>query len=454
MKKNNILKYLMLSVSIILCMPSIIYLIKNKTVDGYNSYYSYTLDKYQNQVSGALEGLIFIGAVIFFSIIYLIMLNKQVFKSKKSLAVFIIAISTLFTIMLPVLSSDIFYYIGDSYLSAKYNENPYYTTVKDLNQKGINDEILSNTGVWRETTSVYGPLWNFFAKILVSFSFGNVTIALYTFKLSALIVHILNCYIIYKITSNTKYVIMYGLNPAILIEALSNVHNDLYLIFMIQLAMYFLRNKKNIFFASIFLAFSIAIKYVTALLVPFILIYYFKDKNISKKIFFCFITGIFIILLVVIMYLPYYKDSSIYTNMLVQDFKFTQSIMTILLLSLDIKVFMIIYMLRIPIFLVIYVITLIILLLKKEIKFEKICNTWSIFMFVFIFLVITNYQSWYFLWMFPVVFFTSPKVKEFVLSRKHRINNSNVYLFCNGKWSSWFRYICFIYNVFSNCNVS
>ena len=31
-------------------------------------------------------------------------------------------------------------YIGDSWLASKYGENPYYTTVQDLQDKGINDE--------------------------------------------------------------------------------------------------------------------------------------------------------------------------------------------------------------------------------------------------------------------------------------------------------------------------
>ena len=44
--------------------------------------------------------------------------------------------------ILPFLSADIYYYIGDSWLAAKYGENPYYTSVQDLQNRGINDEIL------------------------------------------------------------------------------------------------------------------------------------------------------------------------------------------------------------------------------------------------------------------------------------------------------------------------
>lgn len=40
MKKERIYLYLMIILSIMLCIPSVIYLINNKTVDGFNSYYN------------------------------------------------------------------------------------------------------------------------------------------------------------------------------------------------------------------------------------------------------------------------------------------------------------------------------------------------------------------------------------------------------------------------------
>lgn len=413
MKKNKPLIYLMIIISIALCIPSIIYLINTKTVDGFKLYYSLTFER---NTSGYIQGIIYIGLLIIFSYIYIIMLKKDIFKSKKQIAIFITIISVLFTIMLPILSSDIYYYIGDSWLSAKYNENPYYTSVYELQQKGTNDEILQNTGYWKKTTSVYGPIWNMIANVLVSLSFGKVTIALYVFKIASLVIHLLNCYFIYKITQKTKYVIMYGLNPLILIEALSNVHNDIYLILMILLTIYFLFKKKNIYIAIILMALSVAIKYCTALLVPFLLLYYFKDKTVPKRFLYCMLTGISIIAIVAIMYLPYFKDFSIYTNMLVQDGKFSQSVMLILLKNINRGIFNIINTLRIPVFLVTYIICLVILLFKKEIKLKEICNKYNIFMLIFVFIVITNFQRWYIMWLFPTVLWSGKKIKQFIIA--------------------------------------
>ena len=150
MKKNKtVLLYLMIAISIILCIPSILYLIINKTVDQFNGYYTYSLIKTGNLNICILNGIIVVGLILLFSIIYLFIVKEEnkIFKNKKQIIVFITIISFIFMLILPYLSSDIYYYIGDSWVCSKYHENPYYTSVKDLQDQGINDEILNNTRI-------------------------------------------------------------------------------------------------------------------------------------------------------------------------------------------------------------------------------------------------------------------------------------------------------------------
>lgn len=419
MKKNNVLLYLMIVVSIILCIPSILYLVNNKTVDGFDAYYTYTLAKSNNVTIGMLNGIIVIGLLLVFSIIYLLIIKneKQIFKNNKQIIIFIFIISVIFMMILPFLSSDIYYYIGDSWLASKYGENPYYTTVKDLQDKGINDEILNNTGYWKNTVSVYGPLYNMIATCLSSISWGNITVALFIFKIASLLVHVLNSYLMYKITKSNKYMLLYGLNPLVLIELLSNVHNDIYLILFILLSLYFLIRKKNICFTVIFLALSIAIKYSTVLIVPFILIYCFKDKNISKRILYCLITGISIMVLVIMFYLPYYRDISIFTNMLVQGERYSQSIMALLFVKLNQNyLFKMINTFKLPIFALIYIITLLQVLVKRNINLKYIIKKYNIIMIIFIFVVLTNFQKWYVLWLLPTIIWQNKNMRKFILA--------------------------------------
>jgi len=417
MKKSKISIYLMILISIILCVPSIIYLINNKTVDGFDSYYTYTLYKWSDPATGIMSGIIVIGLLLVFSILYFFIIKKEnkIFKNMKQILIFITIIAFVFMLILPYLSSDIYYYIGDSWLASKYNKNPYYTAVLDLQEQGINDEILNNTGYWKATTSVYGPLWNSIATFLVSFSFGSVTIALFIFKIASYAIHILNSCLIYKITRSKKYMLIYGLNPLILVEFLSNVHNDIYLVLFILLALYFLIRKKNILFTILFLGLSVSLKYSTALLVPFILIYCFREKNVSKRILYCILSGVSIIGFVILLYLPYYRDMTIFTNMLVQGSKYSQSIMLFLMNKINKNIFQSIETLCIPTFMIIYLTILFIMLFKKDISFRDVMRKYNFIMLLFIFIVLTSFQKWYVLWLLPTIIWQSEYMRKFIL---------------------------------------
>lgn len=419
MKNNKIFLYLMIIVAIMLCISSILYLANNKTVDSFCGYYTYNLQPINNEIAGMLSGIIVIGLLLVFSVIYFVIIKheKEIFKNKKQIILFITIVSLIFMMILPFLSSDIYYYIGDSWINSKYGENPYYTTVKDLQDQGINDEILNNTGYWKNTTSVYGPIWNSIAKLLVSFSFGNVTIALFVFKIASLLIHVLNSYLIYKITKSNKYMLLYGLNPLVLIELLSNVHNDIYLILFIVLAFYFLIRKRNIYFTIVFLALSIATKYSTVLIVPFILLYYFRKYSIPKRILYCMLSGISIIAIVVILYLPYCRDISIFTNMLVQDGKYTQSIMALLLVKIKNKdLFNLVNQLKLPIFAISYIIVIIQILLKNKLTMKQMMKKYNWLMLIFIFFILSTFQKWYILWLIPTLPWQSKQMRKFILA--------------------------------------
>lgn len=417
MKKSNILIYLMIIISIVLCVPSVIYLVNNKTVEGFDAYWTYTLTKSNNMQIGLISGIIVISLLIIFSILYLILIKKEkkIFKNKKELIIFILIISSIFTIILPYTSSDIYYYIGDSWLSAEYNQNPYYTSVADLQEEGINDEILENTGYWKNTTSIYGPMWNNIAFMLVKLSFGSLTAALYVFKIASLIIHGLNIFLIYKITKSRKYMIIYGLNPLVLMDLLSNVHNDIYLIAFILLSLYFLIRKKNIYLSLIFLAISVSIKYSTILLVPFILLYCFRDKDILSKLLKCFICGIGIIGIVVLLYLPYYKDPTIFTNMLVQGNKYSQSILFYLKNEATPQIYNSANTLALPAFAIIYITSIFTELFNKNAKISKLLKSYNFMSLVFIFIVLTTFQKWYILWILPTIIWQNRYMRKFIL---------------------------------------
>ena len=180
---------------------------------------------------------------------------------------------------------------------------------------------------------VYGPLWAFICKSLSFLSFGNATIALYIFKMAGIIIHVLNTVLIYKITKKNKFALLYGLNPFILFEMITNAHNDIYLIFFILLSLYFLLKKKNIILTVVFMAVATCIKYVSVLLIPFLVLYYLRNKKIGKKIFYSFLYAILFIIVMLLIYLIYAKDITMFFIMTMQQDKYRESILEMLFLD-------------------------------------------------------------------------------------------------------------------------
>ena len=124
------------------------------------------------------------------------------------------------------------------------------------NGDNIDDEILEQgaNNLWAPTTVVYGPIAQIIFRMCSAISLKNIDICILVFKTLNLIVHLLNCYLIYKITRKNKFVLIYGLNPFILLEFIANVHNDIIIIFFVLMTLYFLIKKKNKIFNSFVVA--------------------------------------------------------------------------------------------------------------------------------------------------------------------------------------------------------
>lgn len=419
--KNIDVKIIYLIITIVFTIPSILYLLKYKSIINFNSWFTYFLRDPVSKVESVISGIIFFCLISLLSILMILIIknNTKIFRTKKRMFVFITVVSILFGIILPFTTSDIFYYIGTGQLDAKYGENPYYTSVKELRNQGIQDEILNRTGVWEGQTVVYGPLWALLCKIFATLSFNSSLLSLYVFKLFSIIAHISICILIYKITNKEKYVILYGLNPFVLFEMITNVHNDIYLILFIMLALYYLIKKRNIFLVLIFSACAVAIKYVAVLILPFMVIYYFKDYKIAKRLLYSFFCAIFFTLILALFYLAYFKDISLFFNVLMQQNKYRESILAIILHLSNLynkgQFFQYIELMFKMIFSIIYLGELISFISKKNITLKDMMYINNKILFLFLFLVITNLCPWYISWLIPIMFWQKEKVIELIL---------------------------------------
>ena len=408
--------------SILFVTPSVKYVLENKTVLNFNEYFRFTLDD-TNRIEQSIIYLVILTILTIFY--YFIVKNRgKLFKNNKQMYIYIAIISLIFVMVVPFLSSDVFYYLGIGRLDSAYGQNPYYVTIQEFVENEDNRKYLEQDTVlakgyendWGSTTVVYGPVWTLICKIVAGISFGNIDIALWVLKLLNMAIHLINCYLIYRLTGKKLFVLLYGLNPYMFIEGIANVHNDIYVVTCILASLYFLLKKKNIIVSILFLALATAIKYFAILLLPFIIIYYFRDKKPWERLKKCFLYGMLFVFIVAITYLLYVQDIQVLSGIMTQQEKFAKNFYIILMEYFDIpnlvsnvnRVFLIS-------FIIIYFFTCLTLLYKKQIKFREEMRKTEYFLVAFLFLLITNFQPWYIMWLFPLIMWQKKKMIQFVV---------------------------------------
>lgn len=429
-------KKIFLGISVLFLLPTIYYILKGNKIINLSTNFSYF---YLPSVAGTtiqkgISTAMFVGIMLALFFLYLQLIKKAnyLFKTNRAVAGFIIAISIIFTCMLPMTSTDIFYYIGTGWSEAKYEVNPYYTSLEETMQKeegAKEDEILLKTPkIWRKTTIVYGPVWPMICRVLSGLSAGSLTFALILYKLFNLSVHLINCLILYKLTKKRKWVLLYACNPLILFTGLTEVHNDILVVGMILLALYFFKKKKNMVITVILLAIATAIKYYAILLIPFLVIYDVRKQKMGKRILQATGWAILFIAIVAGLYLVYMKDIEVFKGIPTQQEKFANTCIVPLAVK-EYKTAVKISRTIMGGYVLIYVVTILKLLFSKKISFIKNIRIYNNLLLVFIFLTITNFQAWYVMWLFSTIIWQRGKIIRLILNISVAVELANAVYF-------------------------
>lgn len=414
----NIIKIAFVLFCIIFSMPSIKYYLENGTIFKFDRYYQFLLNNSDLKVQTIYYFIVLV--LLTFTFFVIIKRRKKLFNNFKSIMIFITIVSVIFIITIPFVSSDIFYYLGIGRLDGEYHQNPYYTTIKQyVDSSSSNNNFGSDTvlmqgydNVWSDTTVVYGPIWTLICRIVAMFSFGNIDIGLFAFKILNVLIHLFNCYLLYKLSNKKIFSLLYGINPFILIEAIAHVHNDIFIIFFTLLALYFLIKKKKIILSILFIAIATAIKYFSILLLPFIIIYYFRKEKPKIRFVKCIEYGLIFVAILACCYLLYIRDLEVFKGLITQNEKIAKGIYVILIdFFKDIpNIIENTKTILLGSFAIIYFFICVILLNKKEIKIRKEMKTINYLILAFLFLLITNFQPWYIMWIFPFIIWQKSNV--------------------------------------------
>lgn len=266
------MKNIVLSLYAILCVGFVIF--SFLFVDQNLSFLKYLYSGFSNdnRLVSAIIYTIFISLFFLFYFYFIFSFKYLTFRILK----IIIGISAILTLSYPaVLSYDIFNYILTAKVTFFYLENPYIIMPIDF----MGDPLLEFTRATNKT-ALYGPLWILLTGIPFLLGFGKFVLTMYLFKAFVAVFYFVIVSLLHKLTRDIKAVLIFALNPLVLIETFVSGHNDVVMMSLLLLGiMLFLIERYSLSFISVLS--SILIKYATIFLVPSFII--LVSKLMKKK---------------------------------------------------------------------------------------------------------------------------------------------------------------------------
>ena len=175
------------------------------------------------------------------------------------------------------LSYDVFNYIFNAKMLWLYHANPHVKVALDFAYDDWT-RFMHNT----HTPAPYGYGWTVFSVLPYALSFNKFLLAFLNFRLLSVLSLSLLFLIFTKLFKTKNNLNLLFLNPLLLIEVVSNSHNDLWMMLPALLAFYLLTKKityPKLFLSLILIIFSISIKFATLILLPIFIIFALKKNN-------------------------------------------------------------------------------------------------------------------------------------------------------------------------------
>jgi hypothetical protein len=173
-------------------------------------------------------------------------------------------------------SYDFFNYMFTAKTVLVYHKNPY--VVIPLQFAGI--DPWTNFMRWTHLPSAYTPLWIAFTLIPYVFGFGYFLTVLFGIKVLVAGFYLLACMALVRVMKHVDKnatavsLVVFALNPLVLIESLVSGHNDIVMVAFLLMALGYLYSKQRLS-AWWYLALSVAAKFMTIVLIPI----FFLRKN-------------------------------------------------------------------------------------------------------------------------------------------------------------------------------
>ncbi|PIY80935.1 MAG: hypothetical protein COY80_00270 [Candidatus Pacebacteria bacterium CG_4_10_14_0_8_um_filter_42_14] len=218
--------------------------------------------------------------------------NKISLPFKKLILWFLILMLPLF-FSYNALSHDVFNYLFNAKMVVLYNANPHIKVALDFAQDDWT-RFMHNT----HTPAPYGYGWTIFSLIPFSLGFGKFTLTWLLFRGFSILSLVLTFVALQAFAKVTKIKLglaeyaLFFLNPLVLLEIVSNQHNDLWMMVPVIFSFVLLAGKpsrnllKTLGLSSLLFLVSVSIKYATLALIPpwlFVaVVYRFEEKLLQS----------------------------------------------------------------------------------------------------------------------------------------------------------------------------
>ncbi|MFC1964711.1 glycosyltransferase 87 family protein [Chloroflexota bacterium] len=212
-------------------------------------------------------------------------------------------------LMTPNLSDDYFRYIWDGLLTIN-GVNPYMLTPAELVNSqqvvpGISGELFQhlNSSAY---LSAYPPVSQFIfwlsAKVAGASIFGNIIVI----RICVLLAEFGTLTLLHRLATRFKLppstILIFALNPLVIIELTGNLHFEAVMIFFLLLAVYLLINER-LLFSAISIGLAIGTKLLPLIILPLLI----KRLGVGRSIRYYLVTGATVILL----FIPFLNGEAI-----------------------------------------------------------------------------------------------------------------------------------------------
>ncbi|HMG93956.1 MAG TPA: glycosyltransferase 87 family protein [Chryseolinea sp.] len=205
-----------------------------------------------------------------------------------------IVLRALFLFSIPNLSDDIYRFIWDGRLLASGNhpfaQLPIFYIDNNVSIQGIDEDLFTKLNS-PEYFTVYPALSQYVFWLAASLSPNNVNGSVLVIKIVMFTAEIGSLFLIRRLVSNFNLppsrVLLYALNPLIIIELVGNSHLEALMIFFVLLAIVSLNNNRDVLSAVGYAA-AICVKIIPVIFLPVLI----QRLGWRKGWKFCIITGI------------------------------------------------------------------------------------------------------------------------------------------------------------------